>query len=74
MVPPASLEQAPVEEQPTLTRTYVTHFMQRRVYGDAFSQISKTAESLTKRAASRNRGRTGDASWLAAGWPRRPDG
>ena len=59
MVPPASLEQAPVEEQPTLTRTYVTHFMQRRVYGDAFSQISKTAEGMTNELRGRNRGRTG---------------
>ena len=47
MTAPTSLEQAPVEEQPTLARTYATHFMQRRVYGDTFGQISKTAELLT---------------------------
>lgn len=47
MAPPASLEQAPLEEQPTLARTYVTHFMQRRVYAAAFEQISQTAAALT---------------------------
>ena len=46
MAPPASIEQAPVEEQPALARTYVTHFMQRRIYGDAFAQITKKAEEL----------------------------
>ncbi len=46
MAPPASIEQAPVEEQPTLARTYVTHFTQRRIYGDAFAQITKKAEEL----------------------------
>ncbi|MBM4460043.1 MAG: hypothetical protein FJ011_20165, partial [Chloroflexi bacterium] len=46
LVPPASLEQAPPEEQPAMARALVTHFMQRRVYGDAFGQIAKTAESL----------------------------
>jgi hypothetical protein len=47
MVPPASLEQAPQEEQPTMARAFVTHFMQRRVHGDAFGAIVKTTESLT---------------------------
>ena len=45
LVPPASLEQAPLEEQPAMARAFVTHFMQRRVYGDAFGQIAKMAET-----------------------------
>jgi hypothetical protein len=65
MTAPASLEQAPVEEQPTLVRTYVTHFLQRRVYGDAFSQISKTATGLTNELAAEIA--NGSASVLAGG-------
>lgn len=65
MIPPASLEQAPVEEQPTLARTFVTHFMQRRVYGDAFGQIIKTAEDLTSELQAEIR--NGTASALTGG-------
>ncbi len=47
VTPPLSLEQAPSEEQPTLARTLVTNFMQRRIYEAAFAQIKATAARLT---------------------------
>jgi len=44
---PASLEQAPGEEQPALARALVANFLQRRLYDVAFAQIQRTAEALT---------------------------
>jgi hypothetical protein len=44
---PASLEQAPSEEQPAMARALVTNFLQRRLYETAFTQIRATTGLLS---------------------------
>lgn len=47
IVLPASVEQAPAEEQPGLARTLVVNYLQKRIYDEAFDQIKATAGQLT---------------------------
>ncbi len=46
IVLPASVEQAPAEEQPGLARTLVVNYLQKRIYDEAFGQIKTTAGQL----------------------------
>lgn len=47
IVLPTSIEGAPPEEQPALSRTLATNYLQRRIYDDAFGQIKTTAEQMS---------------------------